>query len=744
MSKKILTFALAAVLSLAASSVKAQTGFAHGDRYFYGFFLSNEHFTNAPYPSYGFSKQTFSYPADNELIYAFDGKTGIYAATCVEGIYYACPYVFSSSMQEPSPAPVMTFNLSNGAVDYLGDWGVEGSHFKPSDMTYDIAGKRILAIAFDDQRGGTGIYEMDPETGAFTFICRGDGGIIAADATGRVFTIDHEGWLCQMDLTTGKATQIFNTKCTGMMFNQTMEFDHTSGNLIWASNTYTDLYNDEGIDIGDHAESVHLREIIVPPLRAGQNYTKNMPGFDMLDWGDIGLHARFQALYIPYAEGGFDAPAAVDDFKAESNADGDGSELTFTLPTKTFGGAPLTSINGYAIYRDGVEVTHSTTPVSPGQKIEWSEKNPGAAGMFRYDVIVYNGAGDGPKTPAFSFIGLDRPAAPTAIKAKSGDDFVSATVTWTAPTEGYHKGTFKPEDVVYDVKRLPDNYKVAEGIKETTVTDNNFRRTLRYSYEVTARNAQGGTAAISNQFVAGPVKEVPVEEFFEDENSFRNSWMDYDNNNDAISWLFATTLGHAVFGDYEQCAEYIISPTSIDESTKDADEWLVSPPIRFESGKNYSVTIRARSFDPEVVNIHYGPRNEVEGMKKVSTISVEPIGLDENTGSFALGTHIVDLPAEIGGTVACVGIQVATPLGDQPSHFLQISSIRIAEKETTAIAGIEADSEAEVCVAGHDIIAPEGSRVYDLAGRPAGMSGLSTGIYLVTVPSGKTVKVAVR
>ncbi len=744
MSKKFLTIALAAFLGLATGSVKAQTGFAHGERVFYGFFLSNEHFDNADYPAYGFSKQTFAHPADNELLYGFDGVIGLYASTCVEGIYYACPYSYNVSMEEPGSLPVMTYNLASGTVDYLGPWAKEGvPNFKPSDMTYDIANNRVLAVAYAPSLG-TGIYEMNLETGALDFICKGEGGVIAADGAGRVFTIDSEGWLCQIDLNNGKKTQIFNTKCTGMMFNQSIEFDHTTGNLIWASCTYDDYYNDEGINIGDQGSAVHLREITVPALRAGQNYTKNMEGFDMTDWGEIGTHARFSGLYIPYAEGGFDAPAAVDDFTAVSNAEGDGSDLKFTLPVKTFGGDELTSINGYAIYRDGNEVAHSTTAVQPGQKIEWSEKNPGAAGMYRYDVIVYNNAGDGPKTPAFSYIGLDRPAAAGNIVAKPGDDFTTVTVSWTTPTEGYHKGTFKPEDVVYDVKRLPDNLKIAEGVKETSVTDTNFRRTLRYSYEVTARNSEGSTAATSNEFVTGPAKDLPMEEYFEDTNSFRNNWMEYDNNHDGLSWMFDSTIGHAVFGDYEQCASYIVTITNMDSSTKDADEWIISCPVRFEAGKDYSVTVRARSFDPEVVNICYGPRNEVEAMTKAGTIEVAPIGVDPNTGSMALGTHVVDLPAEVAGTVACVGLQVATPLGEQPSHFLQISSIKIAEKETTAISGIEEDADATVWVSGHDIIAPEGSKVYDLAGRPAGMTGLTSGIYIVTVPSGKAVKVVVR
>lgn len=742
MNKSLLAFAACAALSLSWSAdTMAQTAVEHGGRTFYGFFLSNENFNNAAYPSYGFSKQTFAFPGDNELIFPFDGITGLYAATCAEGIYYACPYSFSSSMQEPAAMPVMKYNITNGLVEDLGKWNQEDNHFKPSDMTYDILNKKIYAICFNDTEG-TSIYEMNMDNGAFTRVCPARGGVIAADATGRIFTIDHDGWLYQINLSNGKATPIFDTKCTSMMSNQSLEFDHTTGELYWASITMTDSYNDEGVDTGDRGRMTHLRAIKVPTLPAGQNYTSSVKGFDMTDFGEIGTNARFQGLYIPYAEGGFDAPGAVEEFSAVSNSTGTGSNLSFKLPVKTFGGDELTSINGYAIYRDGVEVSYASS-VTPGQAVTWSEDGIGEAGMYRYDVIVFNAAGDGPKTPAFSYIGNDRPAAVKDIAVNISQDFTTVDLTWTAPTEGFHLGTFDPASVTYDVVRLPDNFKVAENITDTKATDTFFRRMLRYSYQVIAKNAQGETVATSSEFIAGPAKTVPVSEDFIDENSFRNNWMDYDNNNDGMSWLFGTTLGHAIFGDYEQCAEYIVSMTSIDSNTKDADEWLISPPIKFEEGKKYAVKFKARAFDPEKFNVYFGPRNVVEGMQQVASYDVVPVGIDPATGTTGFATFVTELPDEICGTISCVGFQLATPLGEQPTHYFQVSTIDIVENNS-GIDNIGADTEEPVRVEGRDIIAPAGSAVYDLAGRPAGTTDLPAGVYIVTTPARNNVKVVVK
>ncbi|MDE5687719.1 MAG: chitobiase/beta-hexosaminidase C-terminal domain-containing protein [Paramuribaculum sp.] len=62
---------------------------------------------------------------------------------------------------------------------------------------------------------------------------------------------------------------------------------------------------------------------------------------------------------------------------------------------------------------------------------------------------------------------------------------------------------------------------------------------------------------------------------------------------------------------------------------------------------------------------------------------------------------------------------------------------------TTGIDGIEGEGESAVRVDGSDIIAPEGSEVYDLTGRRVNPTGLAGGVYIVRTPGGKAVKVRV-
>lgn len=742
MKRTLLALVATGLLSCPVMNAAVPSEIEHGNRTFYGFFLSNQNdFTNAVYPAYGFAKQTLDAPDLNELLYGFDGKIGVYAATCVEGVYYACPYSFSSSMEEPSPMKVMTYDIAAGRVDYLGAWYNEEDQAKPSDMTYDIKNDRILAICYSTM-SGSGIYEMNRNTGAMKRICDARGGVIAADGQGRVFTIDHDGWLYQINLSNGKATPVFDTKCSSMMSNQTMEFDHTTGNLYWASCTMSDMTSGE--EKGDKGRGAYLRCIYLPQLPAGQNFTASTKGIEMGTYGEIGMGARFQGLYIPYADGGFDAPAAVTDLTVTPSATADGADFSFKLPTTTFGGDPLTDLNGFVILRDGEQAYYNATSVMPGDLVTWSDRIKDHKGEVRYDIIVYNSKGNGPKSPSVVYVGPDRPAAVSSPKVEVAADFGSTTVTWTAPDKGYHNGAYDSKSVSYDVVRLPDNWTVAENIKDTKVTDTFFRRMLRYSYKVIAKNAEGSTEAETEEFIAGPVKEVPVTEDFVNQNSFLNAWMDYDNNGDGLTWLYATSLGHAVFGDYEQCAEYIVSPTSIDSNTKDADEWLISPPVKFEKDKEYEFVITARSFDEETVNIYVGSDNTVKSMQKVNTFKVNPIGQDPNTGSMAFGTFVTDLTPALTKQekVACVGLQLATFLGELPNHYFQITKMEIREKGTGSVSTIY-DAETPVTVSGRSILAPAGSMVFDLTGRRVNASSLPAGIYVVRTPS-RTVKVSVR
>lgn len=709
----------------------------YGDRPFYGFFLSNRHFTNAGEGEYGFARQTFNTLGQNELIYPLSDNVGLYAATAVDGIYYAVPYHFMSSMQEPSPLPMFTYNLYTGHVEEIGVWNQEGSSFKPSDMTYDMKNDRILALGYDPVNQSA-IYEVNRATGEFTKLVTlpETGGVIASDAFGRVFVITVDGMLCQVDMDNdGHISRLYRLPYSQLSSNQSLEFDITSNKLYWAANCLDNPSDDNG-------EETRLLEISLPVISPDQNYTSS-GDYSFREIGQLGYSSRFQGMYIPYSTGGFLAPGFASDITTTSSADGKSCRIDFKAPVTTFGGEELTSIDGFDIYRDGERI-HTQKGIEPGATASYEDNTLSSSGEYRYDIICYSNInGDGPKSPAFAFVGFDRPAAVSGIKVEVGDDFQSADISWVAPSTGALGGTFDPAGTTYDITRLPDNVVVARDLKDTSYSDR-LNRLLCYSYRIEAKNENGSTAAVSREFVAGkPIAEFPVEESFENKTALLLKWTPVDNNGDGLTWLFGTTLGQSVFGDYEMTAEYIISPTSVDSSVTDADEWLISPPISF-GDDIYSVELQIRTLTPERLNIYVGDKNTVESMTFVGGFSVREPQYNEE-GRMVLQKYTVTLPENLRNTVGCVGIQLATPLPDNLYSYLQLGYITIDTADRLAV-GEFRDIDAEISISRSGTIvnisgafdrgylySANGTKIKEFSSSAVDISDIPSGIYLMNI-----------
>ena len=267
------------IAALLLACTAASSGYAEAaeqdNRPFYGFFLSNPGgYTNADETQYGFSRQTFANAGANELLYPLSDGIGLYAATAVDGIYYATPYLFESSMSMPTPRPMFSYNIYTGQVKEIGPWSDQSTDLKPSDMTYDRKNDRILAACFGSKEGA-GIYELDRETGAMTLIRKNDngGGVIAADAFGRVFTINHNGELIQIDMTKDNSSKVlYKLPYSYLSANQSLEFDLTNGKLYWASCTLENPRQDGG-------RGTYMVEITLPNIAPNTDYSAEMQGY---------------------------------------------------------------------------------------------------------------------------------------------------------------------------------------------------------------------------------------------------------------------------------------------------------------------------------------------------------------------------------------------------------------------------------------------------------------------------------
>ncbi|MCI9285579.1 MAG: hypothetical protein HFJ91_07265 [Muribaculaceae bacterium] len=667
MNRLFVSLALAASLCTSLPLCAAETETAtQAQRPFYGFYITNADFG----ADYGFAKDNFTFSEAPELILNYANLNGasVYAGAAVDGIYYVAQYRYVSSMEQPRPIDLASYNIYNGRLTNIGPWNPEGNDFKPQDMTYDYVSQKMYAIGFDGQ---TGLYEVDLTTGAFTKKCTYKDQIfatLAAAPDGKLYAISLDGWLYNIN-TTGRTRKVMDTGLSGFVSMQSMEFDRTNGLLYWASYA-TDQEGASPDEIAMLKSDVYMREIDV------DKKTMNMVG-------QIGSTARFVALYIPSAAS-FDAPAASTDIKAvTTDPNVLDATISWTCPTETFGGGELTSLNGVVLFRDGEQIAFFDA-ATPGEKMSYVDKTIPAAGEYRYDIVALGDAGDGEKGSAFVYVGKDAPGAPRDLAVEVGADFLSASISWQAPVSGAHDGAFDPAEVTYKVTRRPDNLVVADGIKETSFVDKTFRRLLSYYYDVEAVNNVGATNASTPAYIIGPAEELPYEEDFEDATLIPNRWTTVDGNNDTYTWLFSTNLGHDVFGDYEMCAEFIISPLAVTGALKDADEWLITPPLKFDPAKKYEVVITARDQTSDKLEFAFGPKAAPEGMVKFGECTVTLPGLNQTTGSVDFDKFSAEIPTG-DATIGCVGIHLVSPVPSDLISYLQIGTVTVREKDESGI-----------------------------------------------------------
>ena len=126
------------------------------------------------------------------------------------------------------------------------------------------------------------------------------------------------------------------------------------------------------------------------------------------------------------------APAAVEGLALNFEGPSLTGTISFTLPTKTYGGSQLTGNVSYDIAITGAVVKSGQAPA--GSVVTETVSAP-------YDYITYfsvtakNGSGSGPNASISQWIGYGEPKAPKNLKAKYQASDKSVKLTWDAVTE---------------------------------------------------------------------------------------------------------------------------------------------------------------------------------------------------------------------------------------------------------------------------------------------------------------------
>lgn len=244
------------------------------------------------------------------------------------------------------------------------------------------------------------------------------------------------------------------------------------------------------------------------------------------------------------------------------------AQLSWTTPSVSYLGAKLSSLTGTKVYRND-QLVYTSTETTQGKSVAWTDR-PSTDGYYIYKVVPYNAAGDGVYKEFAAYVGEDLPGAPQNVTLTTHGG--NAEITWAAPAEGKHGGSFDNASVKYNVVRMPDNKVVVEGTTSLRATDAVSVK-KGYSYVVTAVNKKGvGASATSKTMSFGPEDSVPFTSPLTTQDDF-DRWVTADKNNDGNTWTFYKPT----------------QTTTYDRCDQNADDWLYTPALKFEKCKTYQV-----------------------------------------------------------------------------------------------------------------------------------------------------------
>ncbi len=431
------------------------------------------------------------------------------------------------------------------------------------DLTYDETTGRAYGAFGNLETGATFFGTMDPEnlqvtpvktyTDGTTLTGTGiaaDGTMYAMDAAGNFYTVNK----ATGDLTLVKATGIVTQYIT------TGTFDNRTGRFYYASSL------DQGsafyaIDTAGNATKVY-----------------DMPDEEQLN-----------GMFMPAPAAADKAPAAVDDLTVTFPSDALSGTVAFTLPSTLYDGTAATGEMTWTVTANDSQV--ATGSAQAGTAVS-APVTLTESGTYTFTVTASNATGTGPKTKTTLYVGTDTPMAATGVGLVYTGG--TATLTWTAPTEGENGATLDPASLAYRITRHPGDVVVAASHTSTTFTEaypepEQGLEALSYTVE-TLYKGQTSDAVRSNSVVLGTATP-PFATGFDTKDDFA-MFSVVDNNGDGRTWEFANSQ-----------ARYIYS------GANNADDYLITPAIRLQAGKNYILSFDTYGYSknfPERVAAYLG------------------------------------------------------------------------------------------------------------------------------------------
>lgn len=541
----------ARVLKAAAHKTLSKSSPFYG-RTFYGSLINstdwaNTLITSVPYGIYSFEMNDEMEPKAKitDMLYNFESGAyaggeffGIYAMT-VMGAMNGARYITIDTDNWKESRQVM-YDTSYGFYSLLS-----------ATMAYNYIDNTIYSLQYNDELSGLNWCKLNPTFYQMDKLAtfRGRYNVLAMATTpdGDMYFINTYGDLYKINRKNGRPSLIAWTGVTPTLYSQSMTYDNRTGLFLWAALTEngSELYS-------------------VDPVTAEATYLTK-----------FNKQEQFTALYSLDNDAKDGAPAKAENLKLSFDQNGglEGS-LSFDVPTTTFDGKALGS-SLLNVWLDGENLKGVSAKAGEKVNIPVSLKE----GNHYVAVNMKNEQGWSPLASLKQYAGYDFPCAVEKVNFTHEDE--KNTVSWKAPAAGVNKGFIDKDNLKYTIVRMPDSVTVAKDYADTVYSENVPEVLHNYSYRVYAVNKDKMSAYTeSDKIACGSAFSVPYSQGFDGQSAFEDYFTVVDNNNDGNVWKYQT---------YDNIVRF-------DLSEPKADDWLITPAINLEGGKNYKLTINLKTY----------------------------------------------------------------------------------------------------------------------------------------------------
>lgn len=522
--------------------------------------------------------------------------TGTFAGGCVynNGLLYCNEYDFTSNIQTVNPVwrvvDAKTFEvISENTLN-------SNCENTTIALAYDPTTDKMYGFVKDYV--DTYLVQIDRETGAMTRMtgerldynkrylcmsCDRQGNLYCIYMTEDNVTGEQKHYLSRINKATGQISDIgqinpWNLMTEDILFNmkyrQALFFNNNTGKMYW-------MMCSSSMAIGSEYAAIFE----VNPVNANAT---------LQTW----LTDVYAISGAYFEEPPMEAPGVIEDFTFIPDSEGATTgQISFKIPGYAYNSTGMTSPVTYTINEPDGDISLTGT-VNACDIVTRDVSS--TQGVHTLNIQLSNKHGEGPMVQRSFLIGYDMPEAPGNVVLT--DTALVTTLRWTAPAIGIYGKPFDKSKLTYEVVRYPDALTVAKDITDTIFVESHGEDLLRYYYVVySCIDGERSRGVVSNDVVVGSPLYPPYGGVFKTLGDMNNYYTILDVNNDIYTWAYDSESGAAFYPYNWQQA---------------ANDWLISPPIYYEAGKEYLLTFSTFSSSaeyPESMLVTFGKNKTPEG-----------------------------------------------------------------------------------------------------------------------------------